>query len=348
MIVLVAITCCIKPAKAQVSISPKVINLGEISTSNPISFEFLLTNNSDSPVCIISVGVNTAAIKKDFPKKPIPVNGTGVIKMTLFTQDLRPGLLNKTIRVRTSGKPRSHQLAIKGDVLAEIPLNQTRNDGGISWIRTYSNGKYGAMINSKNIISPNYDNLSYCSLLDCFIGISNNNLSLLDLNGKILCITDFQEYIPDRYGILIKNNSSWGYIDKLGNTIIPTTTGYKKLVHQCFDEIGEYFLFSKDDTIGILDRRGDVTFELPKTNQKLFIIPYYIGNLLLYVSDDGIYDKNRNKIFSFNKIFIFQPTINEYGDILVPYPTENGLFETTKIGSIYNLSCVPSENPYKH
>lgn len=350
MIVLVTIICCAKNVKAQQSISPKTINLETIYTGEPLSFEFCLTNNSEIPVSITSVRVPTAKLKVNYSEDPIPAKGVGVIKMTLFTQDLTPGLLNKTISVRTNGTPSSYRLTIKGEVSTEIPFEQTRDDG-LLWVRTYSNGKYGAMINSQIVIAPNYDNLSYCRLLGRFIGLLNNELTILDSKGHILFSTDFQEYFPDKLGVIVKNNSSMGYIDKFGNTIIPFAAGYKKLVHNCNNEIGEYFRFDRNETSGVLDGKGKLTFELPKLpNVQRLIIPYYIGNLLLYISNDGIYDKHRNKIASLNYVAhtVFDlPFIDGNGDILLYSPTESDKFATKKLGSIYNLSCQHSENPYK-
>lgn len=351
MIALITIICCAKNAKAQQSsISPKTINLETIHTAEPLSFEFSLTNNSELPVVIISVDVPTAKLRVKYPKERIPAKGVGVIKVTLLTQDLAPGALKKSIRVRTNGTPKSHRLTIIGEVSNEIPLEQIRNDG-LLWVRTYSNGKYGAKINSQIVIAPNYDNLSYSSTLDRFIGLKDNELTLLDLNGHILFSSDFQEYFPDILGVTIKGNSSMCYIDKFGNTIIPFAAGYKRLEHECFDEIGEYFRFERDETSGILDGKGKLTFELPNVQRKRMIAPYYIGNLLLYISDDGIYDKNRNKIASFDDYVVNNPlclpSIDGNGDICLSLPTESGNWVKTKVGSIYNLSCQPSENPYK-
>lgn len=256
MIALITIICCAKNAKAQQSsISPKTINLETIHTAEPLSFEFSLTNNSELPVVIISVDVPTAKLRVKYPKERIPAKGVGVIKVTLLTQDLAPGALKKSIRVRTNGTPKSHRLTIIGEVSNEIPLEQIRNDG-LLWVRTYSNGKYGAKINSQIVIAPNYDNLSYSSTLDRFIGLKDNELTLLDLNGHILFSSDFQEYFPDILGVTIKGNSSMCYIDKFGNTIIPFAAGYKRLEHECFDEIGEYFRFERDETSGILDGKA--------------------------------------------------------------------------------------------
>lgn len=350
MFVLVAFIFCARSVKAQQSISPKIINLETIYTGEPLSFDFILTNNSDVPVSITSVSLPTAKLKVNYSDDPIPAKGVGVIKMTLFTQDLTPGILNKTIRIRTNGNPSSFRLTIKGEVSNEIPLEQKRNDG-LLWVRTYFNGKYGAKINSQIVIAPKYDNLSYYRRLDRFVGLLNNELTLLDLGGKILFRSDFQEFFPDELGVIVKNNSSMGYIDKSGNAIIPFTAGYKKLAHNCNNKIGEYFRFDRDDTSGILDSKGNVTFELPKLpNGQRMIAPYYIGNKLLYVSNDGIYDKNRNKIASLNYVAnsVFDmPFIDENGDILLFLPTENDAFAKKKLGSVYNLSCQHSENPYK-
>lgn len=350
MIVLVTIICFAKNAKAQQSISPKTINLETIYTGEPLYFEFCLTNNSEVPVSITSVTLPTAKLRVNYSEDPIPTKGVGVIKMTLFTQDLTPGLLNKTIRVRTNGTPSSYRLIIKGVVSNEIPSEQTRNDG-LLWVRTYSHGKYGAKINSQIVIAPNYDNLSYCRVLDRFIGLLNNELTILDSKGHILFSTDFQEYFPDKHGVIVKNNSSMCYIDKFGKTIIPFSAGYKWLEHECFDEIGVYFRFKRDETSGILDGKGKLTFELPSVQRKIMIKPYYIGNLLLYLSDDGIYDKDRNKLASFDDCVVNNPlclpSIDGNGDICLSLPTESGTWVKTKVESIYNLSCQPSENPYK-
>ena len=47
MFVLVAFIFCARSVKAQQSISPKIINLETIYTGEPLSFDFILTNNSD-------------------------------------------------------------------------------------------------------------------------------------------------------------------------------------------------------------------------------------------------------------------------------------------------------------
>jgi len=334
----------------QQSLSPRtILELGKISKADIISKELVLTNTESKPIAITSVILPTGKLKVEYQKDPILPGKSGIINLTLYTQDLASGLFSKTIRVKTNGTPSSYRIDIRADISDEIPPRQNRADG-IQWVRIYSNGKFGAEVKSKNVIKPMYESLSYNFILQLFIGLIDNQLNLLDVNGNVLGRTEFQEYNVDKTGVILKNNRNMGYISKSGMMIIPFSQGYTSISHH-FNEVGEYFQFKKSNTTGILDKKGNVAFEISNlSNEERWICPYYISNKLLYVSNDGIFDNNGNKVASFNRIShaIFDAVyILDNGDIVTLSPTEENLFNTEKIGSIFDLKLKNSVNPYK-
>lgn len=336
----------------QQSISPKTLNLGEISRADIISKDLKLTNMGAKPVIITNVSLSTGKLKVNYQKEPILPGDSGIINVTLYTQDLESGLFSTTFRVRTNGRPSSFRIAVNADVSDKIPPRQNRKDG-IQWVRIYSNDKFGAEIESNIVIRPIYESLSYNSILQLFIGIIGNQLDLLDTSGKIIVRTKYQEYNVDRNGIILKNDNLMGYIRKDGKMIIPFNKGFLSINH-VFDKVGEYFQFWYPNSIGILDKNGNITIELPEIpdipNEHRRIVPYYISNKLIFLSNDGIYDLNCNKLASFGKVSrgsLFSPFILDNGDIAVFELTEENPFNHIKIGSIFDLKVQNSINPYK-
>ena len=336
---------------AQNTISPTTVTLDTISTAGPINMNFIFSNNGDFPVVIQKVEVPSAGFSCNYTKSSIKPGEKSDITVELNTQDLRPGNIDKLIKVKTTGKPASFNLRIKGYVSDKIPAKQLRKDG-IDWTRTYSNGKYGAEINSSTIIPPSYESLVYNRVLEEFLGKKGATVIVFGKAGDEMFKFECDEYTTDNKGFVIKKNSIIGYIDKFGNVKIPLSSGYKSINH-VFNGPGEHFVYNTDKSVGVLDKNGNIVFELPKFSDiSRVVVPYYKDNKPLFISNDGIYDINKNRVLTFNNIIPYP--------MYLPFITEDGMINqleidvnnpdtpsTRTIGSIHDLRVAPSSNPFE-
>ena len=104
--------------KATIEFEKKVIDLGNIAADGgKVTFEYPFVNKGSSPLVILSVSNGgCGCTKPSFPKAPVKPGASGKVSIT-FDPSGRRGELNRTIKVRTNGKPGTVQLRFKGTVL---------------------------------------------------------------------------------------------------------------------------------------------------------------------------------------------------------------------------------------
>jgi hypothetical protein len=80
------------------------------------TFDFLVTNNGDSPLVITQVTASCGCTTPGWTKEPIPPRGTGKVTAA-YDPTGRPGVFSKTLSISSNSKPDPVVLIIKGEVI---------------------------------------------------------------------------------------------------------------------------------------------------------------------------------------------------------------------------------------
>ena len=109
--------CCLVGAQDEkISMNEKDHNFGVIGDKDgSVSFDFILTNNSDAPVVITKVQTTCGCTSPSWTKEPIEQGKTGTISV-VFNPAGQRGQFNKGITVSTNQASQIH-LSIKGEVV---------------------------------------------------------------------------------------------------------------------------------------------------------------------------------------------------------------------------------------
>lgn len=92
-------------------------NFGNIQEAKgPVTHVFEFTNTGNANLVIIDARAECGCTRPEYPQKPIAPGKTGKIKVT-YNPIGRPGSFNKTVTIRTNGKPKKVQLKISGSVI---------------------------------------------------------------------------------------------------------------------------------------------------------------------------------------------------------------------------------------
>ncbi len=104
-------------ADSALYVKEKTHNFGTIREADgPVMCEFILQNNGDKPLVIVSAKAQCGCTTPSIPKQPIRPGETAALTVT-YDPAGRPGEFEKTIRVRTNRKGDNALLKIKGTVL---------------------------------------------------------------------------------------------------------------------------------------------------------------------------------------------------------------------------------------
>ncbi|HRN05005.1 MAG TPA: DUF1573 domain-containing protein, partial [Muribaculaceae bacterium] len=83
----------------------------------PVSYEFVFTNEGESPLVIVSATASCGCTMPRYPKAPIASGKTEKIRVTYLPKG-RPGEFNKSVKVRTNDpKNKKVTLRISGVVV---------------------------------------------------------------------------------------------------------------------------------------------------------------------------------------------------------------------------------------
>lgn len=125
IIVLLAAVICVLPAAARKKKSggtgipqfaEKVHDFGIIKEKNgPVSCEFEFVNTGDGNLVINDVTAECGCTRPEYPRHPIAPGKKSRIKVT-YNPAGRPWSFDKSVTVRTDGKPRKVVLKIRGVV----------------------------------------------------------------------------------------------------------------------------------------------------------------------------------------------------------------------------------------
>ena len=123
LLLLAATTLTIAAAgknKVDVSFDSTVYDFGTVSSaSGPVTHRYIMTNDGNEPVVILSVSTTCGCTRPEYPKKPVAPGEKAEIKVNLLPEGQRGEISrNITLRLRSaSGAKRNITLRITGDVI---------------------------------------------------------------------------------------------------------------------------------------------------------------------------------------------------------------------------------------
>ncbi len=87
-------------------------DFGDINEGDVVDHVFKFTNVGQAPLIISSASASCGCTVPKWPKEPIPVGGTGEIKVQ-FNSKNKPGVQNKTVTITANTYPKISKLKIK-------------------------------------------------------------------------------------------------------------------------------------------------------------------------------------------------------------------------------------------
>lgn len=98
-----------------ISFETKEWDFGTIKNDRPATHSFKFTNTGTSNLVILTATAECGCTRPEFSEKPIAPGKTGTIKVS-YNPIGRPGSFEKTVTVKTNGKPKTVRLKIRGTV----------------------------------------------------------------------------------------------------------------------------------------------------------------------------------------------------------------------------------------
>lgn len=104
-------------AKTEVRFEKKVHDFGTVKEDGgPVECEFEFLNAGEGNLVVIDATADCGCTKPSYPKNPIAPGKTGKITVK-YNPYGRPGAFDKTVTVKTNGKPGKVHLKIRGSVM---------------------------------------------------------------------------------------------------------------------------------------------------------------------------------------------------------------------------------------
>lgn len=91
-------------------------DFGTINEGDIVDHVFTFTNSGEIPLIISSATASCGCTVPQWPKEPIPVGGSGEIKVQ-FNSRKKPGIQNKTVTITANTFPKISRLKIKANVI---------------------------------------------------------------------------------------------------------------------------------------------------------------------------------------------------------------------------------------
>lgn len=97
---------------AEFSVLDRTIKLPKTKEGEVVHFQFTFMNHGKAPLIIKEIKVQCSCTKFEFPKDPIPPDGTGVIKVTFDTKG-KIGYQDRTLDVYSNAENSPYTLRFK-------------------------------------------------------------------------------------------------------------------------------------------------------------------------------------------------------------------------------------------
>lgn len=105
-------------AKVGVSFNRVEADFGTVSAGAPVRLEYVMTNNSDAAVAILSARASCGCTEPQYPRRPVAPGNSATISVSFNTNGQR-GEINKEVTLRlknAAGKSEKVQLVLRGVV----------------------------------------------------------------------------------------------------------------------------------------------------------------------------------------------------------------------------------------
>lgn len=102
--------------ESKIRFTEKVWDFGTIKNDKPVSHEFEFVNDGDGNLVIIEATAECGCTRPEYSDKPIAPGKKGKVKVT-YNPVGRPGSFEKTVTIRTNGKPKKERIKIRGSVI---------------------------------------------------------------------------------------------------------------------------------------------------------------------------------------------------------------------------------------
>ena len=93
-------------------------DFGTIKDGDVVEHVFSFVNEGEAPLIISDAKATCGCTVPEWPKQPIPVGGTGEIKVR-FNSKNKPGVQNKTVTLTANTWPTTQRVRIKANVVKE-------------------------------------------------------------------------------------------------------------------------------------------------------------------------------------------------------------------------------------
>lgn len=97
---------------AEFVVLDRTLKLPKTKEGEIVHFEYTFLNRGKAPLIISQIKVQCSCTKYEFPKDPIPPNGTGVIKVTFDTKG-KIGYQDRTLDVYSNAENSPYTLRFK-------------------------------------------------------------------------------------------------------------------------------------------------------------------------------------------------------------------------------------------
>lgn len=97
-------------------------DFGTINEGQVVEYTYSFKNTGDAPLIIQNAQGSCGCTVPEWPKQPIPVGGTGVIKAK-FDSNGKPNIQNKTVTVTANTWPKQTVLRFKAMVTPKAPAD---------------------------------------------------------------------------------------------------------------------------------------------------------------------------------------------------------------------------------
>lgn len=102
----------------KIRFTENIWDFGTIKTDKPVSHDFEFYNDGTGNLVILDATAECGCTRPEYPEKPIAPGKKGKIKIT-YNPIGRPGSFEKTVTIRTNGKPKKVRLKIRGSVIPQ-------------------------------------------------------------------------------------------------------------------------------------------------------------------------------------------------------------------------------------
>ncbi|HET8827983.1 MAG TPA: DUF1573 domain-containing protein [Pelobium sp.] len=94
----------------------EIYEFGKIKQGESVSYNFKFENVGKSPLIIKEATATCGCTVPEFPKEPIPVGGSGQIKVT-FNSEGKEGLQDKVVTILANTIPQNTEVHLVGEVV---------------------------------------------------------------------------------------------------------------------------------------------------------------------------------------------------------------------------------------